>query len=477
MKTGFRSRMFKGGAYATTVSAVVIAIVVIVNLMFTKLAWTVDLTADNKFTLTEETITMLSELEDDITFYYLIQNGDSVGMFDNILSQYTKYGDTIKLVEKDPVSNPRFASKYTDESIEQYSIIVVNETNGRSRYVAYSDMLITEYGIDYETYQYYSEVTGLDMEGQLNSAIGYVTSDDLPTVYEVSGHGMQELGSGVVSMLEKANFRVMTGEDSLDLLATAEIPEDCDVLIITTPETDFTVDEVTVLKNYMDRGGKIIFSVSYLNAEHPNLAGFMADYGMEISDGLIFEGSSGNYMQAPYIILPDVAYHEVTNALSDSKYLITQYTTPIYLAEELPENITQTAILTTSASSYEKKVDAQSMYQEDGDASGSFNIGVHVEDTATGAEMTVYSCYYMFPDAYAGNSTFSNIDLLIDNINVLADAESNTITVRTIDLASDPMLVLTDAQINMWGLLTVILLPLGFLVFGIVRVVYRRKHA
>lgn len=477
MKNKLLSKRFQGGAYATAVSVIVIAIVIIFNLMFKKLEFTIDLTEDRKFTLTEETITMLSELEDEITFYYLIQNGDSVGMFDNILSQYVKYGDTIKIVEKDPVSNPKFASKYTDENVEQYSIIVVNETNGRSRYVPYSDILIEEYGIDYETYQYYSEITGLDMEGQLNSAIGYVTSEDLPTVYVASGHGMQEPGTDVVSELEKANFRVMTGEESLDLLATQEIPADCDVLLITTPESDFTEEEVTMLKNYMDRGGKIIFSVSYLNAEHPNLSGFMAEYGMELSDGLIFEGDSRYYMQAPYLILPSAKFHEVTTELSNSKYLIAQYATPIYLKETENENITQTAILTTSDSAYEKKVDAQSMYKEEGDAGGSFNIGVHVEDAATGAEMTVYSCYYMFPNAYAGNSTFANIDLLIDNINVLADAETNTVTVRTIDLASETMLMLTDAQSNMWGLWTVILLPLAFLSVGVFRVVYRKKHA
>ena len=48
MKTNFNTRKFKGGAYASTISVVVIAIVVVINLMFTKLNLTVDLTADGK---------------------------------------------------------------------------------------------------------------------------------------------------------------------------------------------------------------------------------------------------------------------------------------------------------------------------------------------------------------------------------------------------------------------------------------------
>ena len=477
MKTNFNTRKFKGGAYASTISAVVIAIVVVVNLMFTKLNLTVDLTADGKYSLTEETITMLSGLEDEITFYYLAPSGSGVDMFDKILSQYTKYGKTVKLVQKDPVVNPKFASQYTEENIEQYSIIVVNETNGRSRYIPYSDMLIEEYGIDYTTYQYYSEVTGLDMEGQLNSAIGYVTSDDLPAVYVASGHGMQDLGTTVASMLEKSNFQVNYGDNSLDFLTASEIPEDCDVLFIQTPETDFTSEEVAVLKDYMNKGGKVILVASYLNAEHPNLLGFMKEYGLELSGGIILEGSSRNYMQAPYVLLPKTVAHDILDGISDSKYLIAQHSTPIVYAEEVASNLTQSAFLTTSSSAYEKGVDAQSLYQEEGDASGTFNIGVTVEDTDSGAELTVYSSYYMFNEAYAGGSTFANIDLLINNINILADVESNTVAVRTINLTEDSTLVLTDAQINMWGLITVVLLPLAFLAYGIAHVVYRRKHA
>lgn len=476
MKTNFSSRKFKGGAYATTISAVVIAIIIIVNLMFTKLDITIDLTSDGKYTLTEETVTMLEGLEDEITFYYLAPTGEGIDMFDKILSQYTKYGDTVRLVYKDPIMNPKFALQYTEESIEQYSIIVVNETNGRSRYVAYSDMLIEEFGMDYNTYQYYSEVTGLDMEGQLNSAIGYVTSDDLPTVYAATGHGMQELGVSVVSMLEKANFQVKSGTEGLDLLTTAEIPTDCDVLLVQTPETDFTEDEVAMLKEYMNRGGNMIFVVSYLNAEHPNVLQLLQEYGINLSGGLILEESTRYYMQAPYVLLPLTNAHDITADISDSKYLIAQHSCPLSFAEGVGENLIQSTLLTTSSTAYEKNLDAQSIYREEGDASGTFSVGVHVEDSDTGAGLTVYSSYYMFNEAYAGGSTFGNIDLLINNINVLAEAESNTVAVRTIDLTEDTSLMLTDAQINMWGLVTVAFLPLTFLVIGIIRVVSRRKR-
>ena len=398
-------------------------------------------------------------------------------MFDKILSQYEKYGDNVTLVNKDPVTNPKFASQYTEESVEQYSIIVVNESNGRSRYVPYSDMLIEEYGMDYTTYQYYSEVTGLDMEGQLNSAIGYVTSEDIPTLYEATGHGMQELGTEVVSMLEKANFQVKYGDDALDLMTLTELPEDCDVLLVQTPETDFTEDEVALLTEFMNNGGNLIFVVSYLNAEHPNFLGLLKNYGVELSGGLLMEESSRYYMQAPYILLPKTVSHDITEDVSSSKYIVAQHSSALSFAEDSGDNLDQRAFLTTSSSAYEKGLTAQSFYREDGDATGTFYIGVHVEDTNTNAELAVFSSYYIFNEVYANNSTFANIDLLINSVNVLADVESNTATVRTISLTEESYLMLNDAQINGLGLLTVILLPLAFLVVGVVWVVYRRKHA
>ena len=477
MKTNFNTRKFKGGAYTTAISAIVIVMVVIVNLIFTRLNITVDLTSDGKFSITEETVTMLSGLEDEITFYYLAPSGEEIDLFDKILSQYTKYSDKITLVKKDPIMNPKFASRYTAQQVEEFSIIVVNEANGRSRYVAYSDMLIEEYGMDYNTYQYYSEVTGLDMEGQLNSAIGYVTMEHLPTLYETSGHGMQELGTEVISMLEKANIAVNYGDNALDLLTTAEIPQDCDVLLIHAPQTDFTESEVELLANYMNHGGNLIFVLSYMNSEHPNLMGLVNDYGILLEDGVLLEGNAQNYLQYPTVISAKVVMHDITSDVYLSKYVIAQCASGMTFAENARETLTQRAFLTTSSEAYIKDVDFESYYKENGDPSGTYYLGAYVEDSENGAELVVFSDLYMINDVYASQSTYGNINLLINSVNALADVENTTAAVRTISLVEDDYLVLTDAQINLIGSLTVILLPLGLLVCGIVWVVYRRKHA
>ena len=476
-----QTRKFKSGAYATIISAMMIIVVIIVNLMFTKLNFNFDMTLEGKYSLTEETVTMLGELEDDITFYYLASSADSIDLFDKILAQYTKYGENITLVYKDPLLNPKFASQYTTATPQEYSIIVVNETNGRFKYIPYTSMLVEEYSMNPTTYEYETEVTGIDMEGQLNSAIGYVTTDHLPTLYEVSGHGMQTLGTEAIALLEKANIVVNSGENSLDLLSTTKVPEDCDVLLIYTPQTDFTESEVAVLSNYMQNGGNLIFVLSYLNVEHPNLHQLVEQYGIELQNGVLLEENTRNYMQAPYILLPNVVAHELTSGITSRKYIVGQASSALSIKEGMEMDLsvlaTVTGFLETSNSAYIKDVNVSSYTKSEEDPTGKYYIGIYVEDYETKAEMAVFSSAYIFNDAYASTSTFGNLNLLVNCVNVLSDAEDTTTAVRTVSLQDDNYLVLTEAQINIIGLCTVAILPLAILITGIVVVIYRRKHS
>ena len=92
------------------------------------------------------------------------------------LEKYEEGSDHIKVEQKDPVVNPKFTSEYTSDDVATNSLIVV--CGDRSKVVNYSS--IYESSIDYNTYQ--STTTGFDGEGQIDSAISYVTSEDLPVL-------------------------------------------------------------------------------------------------------------------------------------------------------------------------------------------------------------------------------------------------------------------------------------------------------
>lgn len=84
--------------------------------------------------------------------------------------------------------------------------------------ISYSDLYETE--MDYTTYQ--TNTTGFDGEGQIDSAISYVTSENLPVIYTLEGHEELELNSSLTDSLQKANYDVQ----SLNLLTQDAVPED-----------------------------------------------------------------------------------------------------------------------------------------------------------------------------------------------------------------------------------------------------------
>ena len=93
-----------------------------------------------------------------------------------------------------------------------------------------------QYDIDYSTYT--QTKSAYDGEGQLTSAISYVTSEDLPKVYTITGHGETALDDTFKSALEKMNISV----EDLTLLQEEAIPEDAAAVIINGPTSDFSAD-------------------------------------------------------------------------------------------------------------------------------------------------------------------------------------------------------------------------------------------
>lgn len=84
-------------------------------------------------------------------------------------------------------------------------IVVSSE---RSRVIDYND--VYTYSYDYSSYS--RSIDGYDAEGQLTSAIQYVTMDstELPVIYQVSGHGETALSGGFTEAIEKQISHYLT---------------------------------------------------------------------------------------------------------------------------------------------------------------------------------------------------------------------------------------------------------------------------
>ncbi len=467
VKESFSGRKFRNGAYVTLVSAVVIVIVLVVNMLVTKMNIQFDLSPQSMYTLTGDTKKMVKDLKDDITIYYLVEPGKETDLFKNIVKQYDQASDKVKVVEKDPVLYPNFASKYVDNTVQENSFLVVNEANKKAKYVDYNDMLIQQ--MNYQTYQ--NQTTGIDVEGQLTAAIQYVISDKLPKLYVVEGHGEAKTGTNFDTTMKKLNIDV----EKLPTVSKDKVPEDCDILFINAPQSDFSDTETTMINNYLSAGGKAIITLNYAASDMPHFTSILENYGIGMVKGIVLEGDDSMHA-SKYVnyLLPDVKSHEITNQASDSNVpVFMPDASGLKILDAKKSTLKIDALLSTSASAF-SKIDTSSgnAEKEDGDIAGPFNLGLVSVDTYNNVTSTivVYSSAYTFGEETA---TYGNPKLLAGTVGYLSGSK-NMLSIPTKSL-QDATIKVSQKDAIAVGALVVIIIPAAILFTGLVVTLKRRR--
>jgi ABC-2 type transport system permease protein len=403
IKKSFSGRKFRNGAYVTMVSAVVIVMVIVVDMIFTKLDIQYDLSNQGMYTLSKDTNKLIKNLNDDITIYYLAKTGSELDQFKNIVKQYDQTSSKIKVIYKDPVMYPQFAKKYTSETVNQNSFIVYDNKTKISKYVDYNDMLVQQ--TDPQTYQ--QTTTGIDVEGELTSAIQYVSTKNRPKMYIVSGHGEAQNGDTFSETMSKSNVETK----SLKTITAKSIPQDCNILFINAPTSDFSATETQMIKDYLTKGGKAVITLDYNASGLKNLLSILDYYGIELVNGRVLEGDTSMCSSSGInILLPNIETHDITSQASTSSTpVVMMDAAGLSISKTLRSTVKVEPLLTTSDQSY-AKVDPNSTNaeKEDGDISGPFNLGLVATDTYNNVKtnVVVYSSAITFTEDTAtyGNS-------------------------------------------------------------------------
>ena len=299
IKDSMNKKYLKNGSYSVVISAIFVVIVLVVNMIVGSLPTKyteVDVSSEKLYSISDDTKKFLKKLDKDITIYQVVQSGSEDETIKKLLEKYEEESDHIKVEQKDPVVNPKFTSDYTSDDVAANSLIVV--CGDRSKVVNYSS--IYESSIDYNTYQ--STTTGFDGEGQIDSAISYVTSEDLPVLYTLDGHGEKELDSTLQEDIQKANIDIK----SLNLITEEKVPDDTACLLINAPTSDISESEKDAIIDYLENGGKAMIFSDYTEESMENFDAVLANYGVERTDGIVIEGDSQHYAQMPYYLIPTV---------------------------------------------------------------------------------------------------------------------------------------------------------------------------
>ena len=464
----------KNGSYTMVMSVIFIAVVIVINMIVSTIPSKyseIDISSQKLYSIGDETKKMLKDLEKDVTIYQIAQSGSEDENISNLLKKYEDESKHIKVEQKDPVVNPKFVSQYTSDDLSANSLIVV--CGDRNKVIDYNN--IYETSIDYQTYS--SQTTGFDGEGQITSAIGYVTSENLPVLYTVEGHGEKDMDSSIKEDIEKANMDIK----SLNLLTEGTVPDDADCLFIDSPSTDFSSDEKDAIIEYLENGGKAIIFSDYTTEDMPNFDAILENYGVQRTEGVVFEGDNQHYaMQMPYYLVPTINSTDASSeTASAGYYVLAPYAQGIKQLDDVRDTVKIESILTTSDQAYSKTdLNSNTIEKEDGDVEGPFDLGVSITESLDDdkeTQIVYYSTSNLMDSQTNQMVSGGNEKLIMESLKWMTDTEESasvSIPSKSLEVS---YLTITDYDAAFWKICTIALIPGIFLVIGFVVWIKRRK--
>lgn len=124
---GHSRQAFQGGTYSLMLTAAVLALLIVLNLLVSALPTSLtqyDISASKLYSVTSNTKVVVNALEQDVTIYWIVQSGEEDAVIENLLGKYESLSDHITVVKKNPDVYPTFAEQYTDEAVKNNSLVV-----------------------------------------------------------------------------------------------------------------------------------------------------------------------------------------------------------------------------------------------------------------------------------------------------------------------------------------------------------------
>lgn len=357
----------KNGAYSVGLTVIVLAVVIVINLIAGQIPEgyrNIDVSSTKIYEISDTTKELLDSLDEEVDMKVLAVKDETDDRITTFLSRYASLSGNINMEWIDPVLHP---SALTEYDTTENNILVSCEATGKTTTISFDDILVP----DMYSYYYYGNMTytSFDGDGQLTSAVNYVTNDTEQTIYQTSGHGEATLSTTVTDLMEKNNYSL----SELNLLMTTAIPDDCDLLLMYEPTADLSDDEASMIRSYLGEGGKVMILLGDTNAaELPNLEGILEEYGMQAEDGYIADPQrcyQGNY----YYIFPELSLTgDLADGISTEMVLLTN-THGMNLIDPERDTISTTGFMSSSDSSFAVTETSQEQ--------GTFTLGAVAEET------------------------------------------------------------------------------------------------
>ena len=183
IKNIFTGKKFKHGSFSVGLCVVVIAIVLVLNMVIRLLPDSIkniDISSTKIYTIGEVTESVVGSLDKDVQIHIIAEESKIDDRILKFVQKYTELSDKLSYDIIDPVLHPSVLNEY---NVSQNTIVVECADTGKQTSIAFTDIIV----YDQSSYYYYGQTVEkeFDGEGQLTSAVDYVTNENTKTVYTV----------------------------------------------------------------------------------------------------------------------------------------------------------------------------------------------------------------------------------------------------------------------------------------------------
>jgi gliding-associated putative ABC transporter substrate-binding component GldG len=316
----------------------VAGILILINLLANRFFFRIDLTEDHRYTLSDATKNILSELEDPITITAYFSEGlppniDKTRVdFKEMLSEYATRSRGKILYE---FINPN-KDQITEQEAMQNGIspVVINvrEKDQSVQKKAYLGAIL-KYGENTEVIPFLQP--GTAMEYTLSSSLKKLTVTDKKLVGFIQGHG-----EPAISMMQQATqaLNVLNIAEGVNLTDSTYLGR-YQTLVLIAPTDSIPQKQLQMLDDYLAQGGKMVVAINRVEGDLQQSMGieittgletWLANKNIQVDKNFVVDANSGTVnvvqqqgmfsistqVQFPYLpIFTHFANHPVTSGL------------------------------------------------------------------------------------------------------------------------------------------------------------------
>lgn len=472
------------GALVITAVVLVATILlnVVVSLMSDKLpGMNIDLTSKGAFQLSETSIKLAKNVKKDLKITFLddkqsyrskASSNTYYAQVMAIAEEYGKYNNKISAEYVSIVDNPNFENKYPQETLSADNIIV--SCGDKYRVLDQYDIFnVKSY---YSTYSY---IASSKAEEAFDGAILAVTSTESTKIAIVEDNSTEDF-TYFKNILEQNNYELVSVK-----LEQEDIPKDAKMLIVFTPEKDFSKTAAKKIRTYLENnkeyGKNMLYIPSLKTYKTPNLDEVLSDWGITVGDGLAYElESSSVYGRNMYDgILCYMGSNAFTSKFDDnSAPVISSYARPITLDSKAETQ----SLLQYSSKSGVCPSDADDSYDFTGNAKGNIIIagygvnGIFANDEKSSDKIStvfVFGSSTMFEKTILA-STYSDQKYILAMLNESCGRVDQEIAVEAKELTQYDVQIDNNSA-SVIGLVCYVGLPIAVICAGLIVFVKRRN--